>query len=365
MRTKVAHLVYSFGVGGLERVIANLVNETGEAVEHHIITQTPDQSFADRLSFPVHFHCLDKQDGWDIASHKALYRVLREIKPNALHTYNFGTLEYQLTAFLARVPVRVHAEHGRESSYKKIANPKKYEWFRRILSVFVDNFVVVSKDLYEWAQQKLKLRPPKLQLIYNGIDIEAFEDVALEKAAGDEFTFIAIGRLVDVKNHSLLIDAFSKLLQSHAKERPIKLLIAGDGPNREALARQIDTLGLSEKVYLLGNVDDVAVRLKSSDAFVLSSRYEAQPMTALEAMAASCPVIATEVGGVGHVLSHENNSLLVPSENSDALAQAMAFVIENPSQTKLLTSQAKEDVESHFSVRAMSQRYMSLYQQSK
>ncbi len=360
MPRKVAHLVYSFGMGGLERVISNLVNDSNDYdVEHVIITQIDEQSFASQLEHPVTFYCLHKKDGKDLLSHWRLWRLLREIKPDVLHTYNFGTLEYQVVAAFAGVARRVHAEHGRESSYKDIKHPAKYEVFRRLIAPFLTHFVVVSQDLYQWGLERLKLSPPKLRLVYNGISLSEFPCL---KAQPEPLRQIAcVGRLVDVKNHALLIDAVALANQIHPQFSSVGIAIVGNGPNQQKLQSQIDALGLENQVLLLGYRENVSEVLAQAQLFVLSSRYEAQPMTALEAMASGLPVICTDVGGIKYVISHGDNGMLVPSDDKHALAQALLEAFHDSDKFYEMGQRGRALVEDKFSVKAMTSAYMELY----
>ncbi len=360
MDVKVAHLVYSFGAGGLERVIVNLINQTHSEVDHQVITQTADQSFASKLTAKIPFYCINKQEGTDLASHWRLYKLLRELKPDVLHTYNFGTLEYQFVAWLAGVKLRIHAEHGRESSYKKIANPAKYEYFRRLLALFLSYFVVVSPDLKSWAQDRIKLSGKKLKLIFNGIDLNEFAVTSIGQVS-DKKCFVSVGRLVDVKNHALLIQSFALAREKSQRMRYARLVIVGDGPNHQSLLAQIQSLGLSEFVEMLGHCDDVPGILRQAVVFVLPSRYEAQPMTALEAMACQLPVIATDVGGVSHIIQDQHNGLLVASEDIEGLANALCYVLDKPQTMQRMGVNGRALVESGYSVEAMSNMYKKLY----
>lgn len=368
-KTRVVHLVYSFGVGGLERVIANLVNFSDpDQVEHIVITQIDDTSFAGQLKHPVQFYCIDKQDGLDLSSHYRFIRLLRDIRPDVLHTYNFGTLEYHAAAFLARVKIRVHADHGMQSSYKKITNPLKYELFRRAIAKFIRYYVVVSEDLYGWATQRIHLKPPKLRLIFNGIDTAEFahpdrQRVFDERQAdvGDSRTFICVGRLVDVKNHELLIRAFARAVDSNPVMQRCQLKIVGDGPLLDQLNALVTELGCESHIQLLGSRDDIPALLKSADVFVLSSRYEAQPMTILEAMASGLPVIATNVGGVATVVKDQVTGMLVDSEDVAQMAMALVTAASAPERMLQYGREGVKLVNKTFSVQAMCATYNRLY----
>tara|TARA_R110001599_G_C12211550_1_gene656613 strand:- start:406 stop:1521 length:1116 start_codon:yes stop_codon:yes gene_type:complete len=370
MTLKVVHLVYSFGIGGLERVIVNLINCSADRdVEHHIVTLVDDHAFAEQLGDNAKLYCLHKKEGKDLSCHIRLYRLLKTLKADVVHTYNFGTIEYHPVAWLAGIPVRVHAEHGRESSYKKIDNPAKYEFFRKLIIPFVSYFVVVSQDLEKWGRERLGLND-KLKLIFNGINFKEFErKTASIKENSDDgtendrpFKFVSVGRLVDVKNHALLIDAFDQARQQSEQFKSTQLSIVGDGPNMAALQAQINTLNLSAHVSLLGNSNNVPAILNQADVFVLSSRYEAMPMTALEAMACKLPVIAPDVGGVSFILKNKENGLLVEANGTQKMAEALSYAYQHKAELNEMGLTGRKMVEADFSVEAMTERYFELYQ---
>jgi sugar transferase (PEP-CTERM/EpsH1 system associated) len=373
MTIKIAHLVYSYGTGGLESVIANLINHTEtEHIQHVIITQKPEFSFASALKFDIPMYSLNKKEGKDFASHIRLFKLLRKIKPDIFHTYNFGTIEYHPIAKLAGVKRLIHAEHGREDSYKTISNPQKYILFRRAMLPFLDYFVVVSNDLHDWSEQQLRVTKKKLKLIYNGIDLNRFcrqeagseskgKTCQLKPNGNKGFTFITVGRLVDVKNHKFLIDAFKLATEQSDALTNATLNIVGDGPNRADLQKQIDCCGLSEQVTLLGNRTDIAELLLQSDIFVLSSKYEAQPMTALEAMACQLPVIAPDVGGLGFLIEDGKNGKLVKPNDTQSMVDALIGLAQQFDTVKEYGKAGRALVEKHFSVKAMSNQYLSLY----
>lgn len=367
--TKIVHLVYSYGTGGLERVIANLINYTqSEHVQHVIITQKPEFSFASALSYEIPMYCLHKKEGKDLASHIRLFKLLRKISPTVLHTYNFGTIEYHPIAKLAGVKRLIHAEHGRESSYKTVSHPQKYILFRRAILPFLDYFVIVSNDLYDWSEKKLHVRKKKLKLIYNGIDLNRFcrqetglENGQLKSVNNKGLTFITVGRLVDVKNHQMLIDAFKLATEQSDVLANAALSMVGDGPNHADLQEQINHSGLSGQVTLLGNRTDVAELMLTSDVFLLSSKYEAQPMTVLEAMACQLPVIAPDVGGLGFLIEDGKNGKLVKPNDPQSMANALIEFAQQFDIVKEYGKAGRALVEKHFSVEAMSNQYLYLY----
>ena len=147
----IVHLVYSFGCGGLEKVIANLINHSTEYdVEHVLISLTDDISMLEQVDKKIKFFVLGKKSGNDIRTHVKLFSLLKEIKPQTINTYNFGTIEYHLVAKLAGVPIRVHSDHGRGGDDPAGRN-KLHNTFRKFIANFITEYIVVSYDLFQWV----------------------------------------------------------------------------------------------------------------------------------------------------------------------------------------------------------------------
>lgn len=144
--------------------------------------------------------------------------------------------------------------------------------------------------------------------------------------AADERVILSVGRLSQEKAHADLIAAFAQLSKTNPN---LKLVIAGDGPERsplESLSRQI---GDGERIVFAGQVSDVQPFYGLADIFVLPSHREGSPNALLEAMAAGVPVVATTVGGVPEIVTDGENALLVPPHDISAMAQAVARVLSD------------------------------------
>ncbi|MCW0209030.1 MAG: glycosyltransferase, partial [Achromobacter sp.] len=136
-RVRVVHVVHSFGVGGLENVIVQLINRlTPARFEHVVLALTTVSEFRQRVVRPdVRFIALHKPPGHAVPLYPQLYRLLRELRPHVLHTCNLAALEVVPLAWLARVPLRVHAEHGWDVHDPQGRNPR-YQRLRRLYRPF-------------------------------------------------------------------------------------------------------------------------------------------------------------------------------------------------------------------------------------
>jgi glycosyltransferase involved in cell wall biosynthesis len=176
-----------------------------------------------------------------------------------------------------------------------------------------------------------------------------------------ERVVLAVGRLSREKGHRDLVDAIAKLRELNS-ELKFKLVIVGEGPEREPLERAIDQKGLKAFVLFIGHVEDISPYYAIADALALPSHSEGSPNVLLEAMAAGLPVIATAVGGVPEIAINKENALLVAPGDSDRFAQALNQVLTDPELARKLGRAAAKHVSEKFSPAAYVHSLLRVYQ---
>ena len=275
-------------------------------------------------------------------------------------------MEYGVTAWAAGVPVRVHAEHGRDARDPQGRN-RKHNLLRRLVAPFIDRIVPVSRDLRGWLAGVVGIRQDKLLLIDNGVDTERFrpaapDDARLEPWQQDRDAFVigTVGRLQDVKDQASLVEAFARLRRM-LPEAPLRLVLVGDGPLREALAAQVLESGLQDCVWMPGPRSDVDAVMRSFSLFALSSIAEGTPVTLLEAMASGLPVVASAVGGIPDLVPDGVAGSLVPARDPQALAEALAAYVRAPAMAQRHGAAGRESVAQQYSMHAMLAAYVGLY----
>ena len=358
MKRKIIHIVYSLGYGGLEQVIVNLINNsTHYNVEHCIITLTGEHELYKTIIPKVEIYNLNKKPGKDILVYWKLFKHLKKIKADVIHSYNFGTIEYHLIAKIAGIKTRVHCEHGRGGD-----DPDGLDFWhnivRRIAIIFIHQFIVVSPDLLVWGKKVLKLKKNKIRVIFNGVNLDEYQP---SHNKNTHYTICTVGRANPIKNQRLLIDAFALLVEQYPEYKQHQLQIVGGGSLLEELTSQVKDRQLEDQITLLGYKNNVATIMGQANLFVLSSIYEAMPMTILEAMACELPVITTDVGGVGHMVSN-NEVWLVESNNVEILAGTIHQVYSYQKTSEAKGKRGRAYVEKNYSIEKMVSQYMSLYQ---
>jgi sugar transferase (PEP-CTERM/EpsH1 system associated) len=366
-RPLVVHLVHSLSIGGMEVLLVDCINRMPpESYRHAVVCLTHYTRFADNITRPdVELYALGKPPGLGLATHVKFWQLMRRLRPTVLHTYNLSALEYAFTAAMAGVPVRIHAEHGRDASDPHGLNPK-HNFLRRCLVPFVDRFVPVSDDLERWLGEVVRIPHEKTLFIKNGVDTDKFSPGGAAAAdspwAPDDFVIGTVARVQDVKNHACLVDAFARLRALLPDLAPrLKLSIVGDGPLLPAVRDQVAALGLQDAVWLPGARSDIKALLHSFSLFALPSLAEGTPVSLLEAMASGLPVVASRVGGIPEVVSDGEHGLLVPAMDADALAQALACYVRDPELALRHGRAGRARVEERFSMRAMLASYGALY----
>jgi sugar transferase (PEP-CTERM/EpsH1 system associated) len=360
-RPLVLHLVYSLGVGGLETLLVDCVNRM-PAYRHAVVCLTRYTSFAERIGrADVELHALGKPPGLGLGTHVHFWRLMRRLRPAVLHTYNLSALEYAFTATTAGVPVRIHAEHGREASDPHGLNPK-HNFLRRCLVPFVDRFIPVSEDLDRWLDEVVRVPRARIQFIRNGVDTDKFAPGGAAAAdspwAPDDVVVGTVARIQDVKNHAMLVDAFARL---HPRFPRLKLTIVGDGDLLPALREQVAGLGLQDAVWLPGARADIGALLHTFSVFALPSLAEGTPVSMLEAMSCGLPVVASRVGGIPEAVDDGVQGLLVPVGDVEALAAALGRYAGDAELRAAHGRLGRARVEERYSMRAMLTAYGSLY----
>lgn len=363
----VVHLIYRLDFGGLETLLVDCINHMPpERYRHAVVCLTGYTAFADKITRPgVELYALDKAPGLGLGIHVKLFKLLRRLRPSVLHTYNFACAEYAAPAWLAGVPVRVHAEHGRDASDPQGLN-RKHNFLRRALVPFIDRYVPVSHDLARWLTNVVGIPAAKSELIMNGVDTVRFAPnlpAAVTPWAGEDVLVIGtVGRLQDVKDQASLIEAFALLVASKPERRArLRLAVVGDGPLRDKLAQKARDLNVADLVWFPGARNDISELMRSFDLFALSSIAEGTPVTLLEAMACGLPVVATAVGGIPEVVQDGVNGALVPASNPQALAAALGLYAADPDRVAAHGAAARTNIERHYSVAAMVGAYTALY----
>lgn len=370
----IAHVIHSLKIGGLENGLVNLINGIPASRFRHAVICIDDYSdFSNRIQREdVEIYAMYKKPGRDPALFIKLFKLFRKINPAILHSRNLAGLDSLLPATLARIPYKIHGEHGREINDVDGSN-RKLQWIRRLHKGLVDTYVPLSKDLERYLRNKIGVPQVKIRQIYNGVDTdrhcprnEKSREIVPQGFIGKGQVIIGtVGRLRPEKDQMNLAKAFLELLKIAPEWRSrLRLLIVGDGSLIEPIKETLKSGGAIDQTWLPGARNDVSQILALMDIFVLPSLAEGVSNTILEAMASALPVVATDVGGNGELVEANKTGLLVPSNDPIALAKALETYVYQPDLRKNHGRAGRLRVETQFSLETMVNNYLSLYDEA-
>jgi glycosyltransferase involved in cell wall biosynthesis len=290
----------------------------------------------------------------------SLYLLIRRHRPHIVdtHTARAGFLG-RLAARLAGVPVIVHTYHGHVlHGYYGPAKSWLLRGMEQSLAHITDRIITVSDRVKDELVAYGVASAEQISVIPLGFDLESFLNAHAhrgtfrrELALDDDIKLVGIvGRIFPIKNHGLFLTAAARIA---ASERAIRFVIVGDGVLRPALEQQARELGIADRVLFTGWRRDLPRIYADLDTLVVSSDNEGTPVSAIEAMASNCPVVATCVGGLPDLIANGETGLLVPPRNAEELSGAVLRLLHNPETARNMSRKASAMARERFSVRRL------------
>ena len=332
---KIAFFLPSLAGGGAERVVLNLLKGmSAQGISLDLVVATTEGPYLEQV--PEGVRVINLATGRVILAVPALSRYLKENRPIALIAHmNHANVAAMLARDLAGTKTRlILVEHSTLSVNKsKLLRNKLLPTMMRWLYPRAEVVVAVSRGVADDLDDRLGFESGTVRVVYNPVvdaDLIAKAQISPDHAwfqPGSPPVFLGVGRFSAAKDFSNLINAFALVRQ----QKPARLIILGEGELRGELEAAIERHGITEDVSLPGFVQNPYAYMYNASAFVLSSRWEGLPTVLIEAMACGCPVVATDCpSGPQEILASGKYGILVPIENSTALADAMLQTLETP-----------------------------------
>lgn len=369
-RPLIAHILHRLDYGGLENGLVNLVNGLPEArFRHAVITLAGHSGFRERIRrLDVEIYSIDKRPGKDLPAYVRLWRLLRRLAPDVVHTRNPGVVDCTFVAWLAGVPIRVHGWHGWDVDDLHGDRPRR-AFLRRACDPFVTRHVAVSRHIAMWLSANDSVLPARIRQIYNGVDTTRFspgpsdvEPLFPPRPDGPLLVIGTVSRLEAVKDPVTLALAFVDLVSRYpVYRRRLRLAIVGDGKLRAEVEQVLAAAGCGEIGIVTGWRDDVPDLMRQFDLFVLPSLNEGISNTILEAMSCGLPVVATDVGGNAELVLPGQTGQLVPASCPRSLADALQDYVDDSDRVEDHGLAARRRVEREFSLSGMIDNYTQLY----
>ena len=292
-----------------------------------------------------------------------LFKLLKNERPDIVHTYLFTASLYgRIVAKLIGIPVVIVSERSTDN-WKK----SSYIWMDRILAKVTDRILVNAQTIKESLVKREKIPDKKIQIIYNGLDLNKFDSGRGNKdqirenlgVLNGNLVIGIIGRLSKEKDHLTFLNAAKQIISTTPR---VNFIIVGDGHLRKELEDISINLGIKDSVIFMGNTSNVSDVLIATDILVSASLYEGCSNAILEAMATGLPVVATKVGGNKEIVTDGITGILITPQDPDALAEAVLSLLKNAELMKSMGKKGRERIEADFILSKMVKNTEEVYE---
>lgn len=362
----VCQLVHTLNVGGAEILARQFAAQARDEFDFVFACLDSEGLMADELRAAGYaVEVLARRPGFDLACARRLARLLAAHNVRVIHAHQYAPFFYAAMGRLLAwrdIPI-VFTEHGRD-----------YPDFRRIKRVLANHCLLRRRDRVVGVGQCVGralrefegIDPRRIEVVYNGIDVAAYGDPGEQREAvrqslglaDDEVAIIQVARLNVLKDHPTAIRAMAQLV-THAPRA--KLLVVGDGEERQKIESLIGELGISRNIQLLGTRRDIPRLLAAADVFLLSSISEGIPLTLIEAMAAGLPCVSTAVGGTPEVIVDGQTGLFARPRDPEDVAAKLAVLLADGSLRQSMGARGRERSRELFSDQQMHLAYQQFY----
>src|SRR5216684_1072228 len=304
----------------------------------------------------------------DVKALIKLYRLIRRERPHIVHTHTAKAgLLGRLAACWAGVPLVVHTYHGHVLyGYYSPAKTWLLRRMERTLARFTHCIVTVSERVKHELVAYGVAPPEQIIVIPLGFNLEPFLNSQAQQgqfrrefALNNGLQLVGIvGRLFPIKNHRLFLDAAARVA---AGKPATRFIIVGDGVLRPELERQAHALGIADRVIFTGWRRDLPRIYADLDVLVVSSDNEGTPVSAIEAMASGCPVVATRVGGLPDLIEDGEVGHLVAARDAEAMAGAILGLLGDGDRARGMGQSARRRVQDRYRVERLCRDIEALY----
>jgi glycosyltransferase involved in cell wall biosynthesis len=360
---RILHIISSGGMYGAEAVILNLLRTLRDGPNQAALgvfsnSANPNQQLhlaASAEGFESHLiPCQGQIDRTTIAS---IRELVAKTGADVVHAHGYKADIYTYLALRGSNTALVSTCHTWYDTDRLVSLYGKVD--RLVLRKYA-RVVAVSEEVRQRLLQA-GVREEKIRMVRNGIDLRPFDGAVPCPLEGSGPVVGLVGRLAWEKGVDIFLAAAARVLVEFPETR---FVVVGEGPDREKLERLIDELKIRKSVSMLGRRDDMPSVYAALDVMVSSSRQEGLPMAILEGMASGRALIATAVGEVPTVVLDEKTGVVVPPENAELVAGAIAGLLRDPAKRARLGSAARQLIEDEYSAARMTADYLRVYDEA-
>ena len=360
MSIDLLHVIGTLERGGAEQQLIYLATELQKLDwSQAVVTFDPGQAWDHRvraLGIPL----LELPRGPSVPRRLWQFsRLVARAKPRLIHSWSLFTNVYTRWVPVFR-PVRRIGSFRQDPTIQLHDGEKRPAipgaGIYRVLDCTISNTRMAFEQI---AAQNIRVR--RAEVVRNIVRLGPGTDkhpILPDPDTEQGWHLLAVGRLIPLKAYDILLQALTILA---GRGYSFRLSLAGDGPEREPLAKLATGLGIGDRVHLLGEVDDVPQCLQSAHIMVHPSRSEGMSNTILEGMAAGLPVVAAHTGGTPEIVQDRQTGLLVPPDDPLALAEALACLLDTPGLREQLGNAAHHWVATHCAPAVIAGQYADIY----
>lgn len=361
----ILHITFDMRIGGTEMVIKNLIEGNTDTSKNMSIfcIESPLGPWGEQLKENgLSITTKARKPGFDTSIIAAIRNQIKQQHIDIIHCHQYTPWVYGTLAALLTPAKVVFTEHGR---FYPDSTTWKRKFVNPLLSRFTHGITTISNATKQAVAEFEYISIDNIQTIYNGIKPLTAVTTKTEKLRAelklpkDAKILGTVARLDPIKNHSMLLRAFSMVLE-HAPNT--YLVIVGDGEMRQTLELLANKLEIDTYVKFVGYKTNPTDYLDLFDLFVLSSLSEGTSMTLLEAMSLSKPCVVTNAGGNPEIVEHDISGLVVENDNPEAFADALIALLSDTQKQSIMAKNAKQIFDEKFDVKRMNMAYRELYE---
>ena len=366
-RPRICQLLHGMTVGGAEVLADRLARNLSARYEMVFACLDQIGELGQQLqSDGYRVECLNRNSGVDLRCAWRFARFLRRERIDLVLAHQYTPFFYSMTGrlFGKSRPI-VFVEHGR--ALPDYPRPKRMT-FNRWMVRKEDRLIAVGKDVRRALIENEGLPADRVEVIYNGVNLEPFVADDLErtrvraelKIDPKAFVIAQVARLDYLKDHLTAVRTMAKVVETTPNA---VLLLVGEGEERQAIEAEMAKSSLQNHVRLLGLRSDIPRLLNASDAMLLTSISEGIPLTLIEGMASRLPIVSTNVGRISEVVKEEQTALLAPAGDADLLAQHLIQLARDPELGRKMGQLGYQSAHECFSEEVMHAQYERLFEE--
>ncbi|TWT80124.1 Alpha-D-kanosaminyltransferase [Planctomycetes bacterium CA13] len=378
-RIRILHVQLFPMLSGVQRVsLEELRRLDPNVFDRHLLTCEPGplSEAAAALGVTCHYEPRLKRSISplnDFRTYQRLREMMRRERFDLVHTHSSKTgVLGRMAASAAGVPCVVHTVHGFAFPAAKYPAVRRfYQWCEKRCGQMTHALVCLNPDDRQIAINELEVDPSRVQVIANGVDIEAFRPIEnpadriaerSKRFGGDPErpVVMMVGRLWNQKKPQLFVRSAIQLLQNGS---PAEFYLAGDGKLHKQLEDEIAEAGVADRVHLLGWQDDVDSLIPLADVMVLPSLWEGMPIVLLEAHACGVPIVASDIPGNRECVNDGVDGYLVPKNDLKSLSDRIALLVNDSALRRSMGSAGRGKIVERFDIVHRQTTILELYSQ--